>query len=53
MSRRGILADCDPGALSFDMPVEVVFRELSFAGVDGRVTAPLFVPARGPARGAT
>ena len=47
------IVDCDPSELSFDMPVEVVFRDLTFPGVEGRVTAPLFVPARGPARGAT
>jgi hypothetical protein len=27
------------------MPVVVTFREISFAGVDGSVIAPLFVPA--------
>ena len=41
------LVDCEPSELWFEMPVEVVFRELSFAGVDGRVTAPLFAPVRG------
>ena len=46
------IVDCDPSELSFDIPVEVVFRDLTFPGVEGRVTAPLFVPARGPARGA-
>jgi len=41
------IVDCDPSELSFDIPVEVVFRDLTFPGVEGRVTAPLFVPARG------
>lgn len=41
------IVDSDPSELSFDMPVEVVFRELTFPGVEGHVTAPLFVPARG------
>ncbi|MFA5885654.1 MAG: OB-fold domain-containing protein [Acidimicrobiia bacterium] len=39
------MVDCDPGSLTFDMPVTVTFREISFTGVDGSVTAPLFVPA--------
>lgn len=38
------VVDCDPGALRCDMPVEVVFRPLTFDGVEGSVTAPLFRP---------
>ena len=38
------IVDCDPGRLGFDMAVRVVFRPLSFPGIDRRVTAPLFVP---------
>lgn len=44
------IVDVDLSALAFDMPVEVVFRPLSFAGVDGTVTAPLFRPRPGAAR---
>ncbi|MSO78664.1 MAG: nucleic acid-binding protein [Acidimicrobiia bacterium] len=40
------IVDCDLDAIEFEMPVEVTFRPISFAGVDGEVTAPLFVPAR-------
>jgi len=32
--------------LEFDQPMEVVFRELRFAGVEGTVTAPLWRPLR-------
>jgi len=39
------MVDCDPADLRFDMPVTVTFREISFTGVEGSVTAPLFVPA--------
>lgn len=39
------MVDCEPGALAFDMPVEVTFRQISFTGVDGAVSAPLFAPA--------
>jgi uncharacterized OB-fold protein len=39
------IVDCDPEALSFEMPVRCVFRDLTFTGVAGSVTAPLFVPA--------
>jgi uncharacterized protein len=39
------MVDCDPADLDFEMPVQVVFRPLQFAGVDGEVTAPLFAPA--------
>jgi hypothetical protein len=38
------IVDCDPDALSFDLPVAVTFRPISFSGVDGSVLAPLFVP---------
>ncbi len=40
------LVDCTADGVAFDMPVEVVFRPLTFAGVDGSVTAPLFRPAQ-------
>ena len=36
------IVDCDPSALACELPVEVVFRPLRFAGVDGEVVAPLF-----------
>jgi uncharacterized protein len=39
------MVDADPAGLAFDMPVTVTFREISFTGVEGSVTAPLFVPA--------
>jgi len=39
------MVDCDPDALDFEMPVQVMFRLLTFTGVDGSVAAPLFVPA--------
>jgi uncharacterized OB-fold protein len=39
------IVDTDPASLSFDLPVRVTFRPLSFAGVDGTVPAPLFAPA--------
>jgi len=39
------MVDCDPETLRIDLPVRVVFRPLSFAGVNGEVMAPLFVPA--------
>jgi uncharacterized OB-fold protein len=32
----------DPEGLAVDQPVEVVFQELTFPGVQGAVTAPLF-----------
>jgi len=41
------LVDCAPEALAMDMPVRVVFRALSFPGVEGRVLAPFFTPERG------
>ena len=39
------IVDVDPETLDFELPVQVSFRPISFAGVDGTVTAPLFVPA--------
>jgi uncharacterized OB-fold protein len=39
------IVDCDPERLAFHMPVRVVFRPLSFPGIDRTVTAPLFAPA--------
>jgi hypothetical protein len=39
------VVDCDPAVLRIEMPVRVVFRPLSFPGVPGEVTAPMFVPA--------
>ncbi|MEI8000722.1 MAG: OB-fold domain-containing protein [Actinomycetes bacterium] len=39
------MVDVDPAALTFDMPVTVTFRPISFAGIDGAVPAPMFVPA--------
>ena len=39
------MIDCDLDALEFEMPVQVRFRPLTFAGVDGGGLAPLFVPA--------
>jgi uncharacterized OB-fold protein len=40
------IVDSDPEALEFDLPMEVVFRPLTFAGIDGAVTAPLWRPLR-------
>jgi uncharacterized OB-fold protein len=39
------IVDCDVDDLRADMPVEVVFRPLTFPGVAGDVTAPLFRPS--------
>jgi len=39
------IVDADPSTLRFDMPLTVVFRPITFAGVDATVTAPLFTPA--------
>ena len=39
------VVDADPDALGFDLPMRVAFRPLTFAGVAGEVTAPLFTPA--------
>jgi uncharacterized OB-fold protein len=38
------IVDCAPEALAAEMPVEVVFRPLRFAGIQGSVTAPFFRP---------
>src|SRR5205807_6039767 len=40
------VVDCEPDDLEPDMPVEVVFRTISFPGVDAAVVAPLFRPRR-------
>lgn len=44
------MVDVEPTALTFDLPVEVVFRPLEFTGVTGSVMAPFFrpVPEGGP-----
>ena len=39
------IVDCTPDLLAIQMPMEVVFRTLSFSGVEGAVTAPVFRPA--------
>ncbi len=39
------VVDTDPETLDFDMPLQVTFRPITFAGVEGSVTAPMFVPA--------
>jgi uncharacterized OB-fold protein len=39
------IVDTDPTGLRVGLPVRAVFRALRFDGVDGRVTAPLFVPS--------
>lgn len=45
------IVDCDPDALTADMPVEVVFRPLRFPTVPDRsVPVPMFVPASPSAR---
>jgi uncharacterized OB-fold protein len=41
------IVDCDPERLVFEMPLRVVFRPLSFPGIDRTVTAPFFAPAEG------
>jgi len=38
------MVDCNADELSFEMPVRVAFRPLTFDGITGQVTAPLFVP---------
>ena len=40
-----IIVGCDPEQLVIDMPVQVVFRELSFPDEDGVVQAPFFQPS--------
>lgn len=39
------VVDADLDALDFELPLRVTFRPITFAGVDGSVTAPLFAPA--------
>jgi hypothetical protein len=39
------MVDCSPDDLTFEMPVQVAFRPLTFEGITGEVAAPLFVPA--------
>jgi uncharacterized OB-fold protein len=41
------IVDCPAADLAFDLPVRVVFRPISFAGVEGSVVAPLFTAATG------
>jgi uncharacterized OB-fold protein len=41
------VVDADADSLACDQPVEVVFRPLSFEGVDGSVMAPMFTPRGG------
>jgi|AP95_1055475.scaffolds.fasta_scaffold17345_4 uncharacterized OB-fold protein len=38
------IVDCDFDALVIGMPLRVVFRTLQFAGIEGQVIAPQFVP---------
>ena len=38
------IVDCAAAALAIEMPMEVVFRELSYSGVEGAVIAPVFRP---------
>ncbi len=40
------IVDADPTALQIDQPMEVVFRTLTFKGVDGSIEAPVFRPVR-------
>ena len=40
------LVDCDVDDLAFDQPVDVVFRDLAFPGIERTVTAPFFRPGR-------
>ncbi len=42
------IVDCDPQRLEIDMPVRVVFRDLTFDGQERRVPAPFFVPISVP-----
>jgi len=39
------IVDCEPAELRVDMPVRVVFRDLTFSGSTRRVAAPCFAPA--------
>jgi uncharacterized OB-fold protein len=38
------IVDCEPSELVIDMPVQAVFRELSFPDEEGSVRAPFFRP---------
>jgi uncharacterized protein len=40
------IVEAHPDNLEFDQPMEVVFRALQFAGVQGTVTAPLWRPVQ-------
>ncbi len=40
------IVDVSPEQLRIDLPMEVVFRPLVFAGVDGTVVAPLWRPLK-------
>jgi uncharacterized OB-fold protein len=40
------MVDCAPEDLAVDMPVSVVFRPMTFAGVEGEVLAPFFRPVK-------
>ncbi|WP_225204669.1 Zn-ribbon domain-containing OB-fold protein [Novosphingobium huizhouense] len=42
---KGTLVDVDPQAVTPDMPVRMVFREVNPAGADGPYLTYLFVPA--------
>jgi len=42
------LVDCLPEDLRLDMPVQLVFRPLEFAGVEERLLAPMFRPLQQP-----
>ena len=42
------VVDCDPQRLEIDMPVRVVFRDLTFDGEERRVPAPFFIPTPVP-----
>jgi uncharacterized OB-fold protein len=41
------IVDAETDELTMDLPVRVTFRDLSFPGIERRVTAPLFRPDRG------
>jgi uncharacterized OB-fold protein len=41
------IVDCEASELQIEMSMEVVFRELSFAGIEGAVEAPVFRPVGG------
>ena len=46
------IVDCDPRALTIDMPLRVVFRDLELPGSEGRTPAPMFVPILASGEGA-